>query len=115
MKVIQSNTRPTTRLTTKENKNNEKESTKDEDDGSVPILTPPCIQLERQQVHSIAFGIIDLSKTKDLKGLVSTDLPGCFPFTSSKRNNYIMCMYDYHPNVIWSHPIKSRVNSTLNW
>ena len=98
MKAIQSNMQPTTRLTTKEN--NEQESTKDEDDGSVPILAPPRTQLKRQQGHHIVFGIIDLSTTKDLKGLVSTNFPGRFPFTSSKGNNYIMCMYDYDSNVI---------------
>ena len=42
MKAIQSNTRPTTWLTIKEKNNNEKESAQDEDDGSVPILAPPC-------------------------------------------------------------------------
>ena len=100
--------------TTKETNNNEKKSTKDEDDGSVPILAPPCTQLERQEGHHIAFGIIDLvTTTTDLKGLVSTDLPGRFPFTSSKGNNYIMCMYDYDSNVIWSHPIKFLENPDL--
>ena len=39
MKAIQSNKRPTTRLTTEDN--NEKQSIKDEDDGCVPILAPP--------------------------------------------------------------------------
>ena len=82
MQAIRSNTRPTTLSTTKEN--NEKHSTKDEDDGSIPILTPTRTQLERQKGHHVAFGIIDLSTSKDLKGLVSTDLPGRFPFTSSK-------------------------------
>ena len=85
MKTIQSNTRPTTRSTTKDN--NEKKNTKDEDDGSVHILAPPRTQLERQKGHHVAFGIIDLSTSKDLKGLVSTDHPGHFPFTSSKGNN----------------------------
>ena len=55
------------------------------------------------------FGIIDLAaKNTKLEGLVSTDLPGRFPFTSSKSNNYIFYMYDYNSNVIWSVPIKSR-------
>ena len=44
-------------------------------------MVPPRTQLERQEEHHIAFGIIDLVTTKDLKGLVSTDLPGRFPFT----------------------------------
>ena len=54
------------------------------------------------------FRIIDLSIVNDLKGLVSIDLPGRFPFTSSKGNNYIMSIYDYDLNIIWSHPIKLR-------
>ena len=73
---------------------------------NLSLLAPPCTQLERQQGHHFAFVIIDLSKTEDLEDLVSTDLPGYFPFTSSKGNNYIMCMYDYNSNIIWSHPIK---------
>ena len=71
------------------------------------------MQLERQKGHHVAFGLIHLSTSKKLKGLVSTDLPGRFPFTSSKNNNYIMCMYDYNSNAIWSHPIKSRDSSDL--
>ena len=63
-KAIDSNTQPITRLTTKENNNNDKESTKDEDNGSVSILAPPRTQLERQQGHHIAFRIINLSTAK---------------------------------------------------
>ena len=80
MKAIRSNTRPSTRPTTKENDNNNE--IKNKDDGSVPILLPPRTQLERQKDHHIAFSLIDLSKEKELKGLISTDLPGC----SRKRN-----------------------------
>ena len=58
MKVIQSNTQPTTRSTIREN--NEQESTKDEDDGSVPILAPPCTHLQLAQGYHIVFGIINL-------------------------------------------------------
>ena len=99
MKAIQSNTQPTTRSTTKDN--NEKENTKDGDDGSISILAPPRTQLERQKGHHIAFRIINLSTTKDLKGVASTDLAGHFPFTSSKGNNYIMCMYDYMTQTLY--------------
>ena len=87
MKAIRSNTHPTTRLTVKEN--DQKDDIKDEDDGFVPILAPPQTQLECQKGHHVAFGLIDLSKTKELKGLVSTDLPGRFPFTSSKNTSAI--------------------------
>ena len=111
MKAIQPKSWPTTRSTT--TKNNKQESTKDEDGGSVPILTPPCTQLQLAQRHHIAFRIIDLATTNGLKGLVSTDLPGFFPFTSSKGNYYIMCMYDYDSNVIWSHLIKLGENDDL--
>ena len=110
MKATRSNTR-TTRSTTK--RQNETIS-KDEDDGSIPVLAPPRTQLELEQGHHVAFGFIDMStETHGLKGLVSTDLPGRFPFTSSKGNNYIMYMYDYDSNVIWSHPIKSRYSADL--
>ena len=86
MKAIRSNTRLTTWLTTRDN--NEKDSTKDENDRSVPILAPPRTQLERQKGYHVAFGTIVLSTSKELKGLLSTDLPaGRFPFTSSKGNN----------------------------
>ena len=107
MKGTQSNTRSTTRSATKKNK--EKDSTKDEDDGSVPKLDPLCTQLELAKGHHVAFGIIDLAKVNTkLKGLVSTDLPGRFPFTSSKGNNCMFYMYDCDSNVIWSVPIKFR-------
>ena len=59
------------------------------------------------------FRIIDLSKTNNLKGLVSTDLLGRFPFTSNKGNNYIVFIYDYDSNIIWSRPIKLRENTDL--
>ena len=111
MKAIRSNTRPTPRSTTKDN--NEKDSTKDEDDGSILILAPPCTQLERQKGHHVTFGIINLSTSKELKGPVITDLPGRFPFTSSKNSNYIICMYDYDSNAVWSHPIRSRESPGL--
>ena len=98
MKAIGSNTRPTTRSTTNYN---EKESTKDEDDGSVLKLDPPCMQIESGQEYHVAFRIINISaEINGLKCLVSTDLPGYFSFTSNKGNNYIMCMYDYDSNVI---------------
>ena len=104
MKATRSNTR-TMRSTAK--KLNETIS-KDEDDGSIPVSTTPRTQLEVEQGHHVAFEFIDMAtETNGLKGLVSTNLPGRFPFTSSKGNNYIMCMYDYDSNVIWSHPIKS--------
>ena len=49
-----------------------------------------------------------LRRISNSKALVNTDLPELFPFTSSKGNSYIFCMYNYDSNVIWSVPIKSR-------
>ena len=44
----------------------------------------------------------------DLKGLISTDLPDRFPFTSSRGMNYIFILYDSDSNAILAEPIKSR-------
>ena len=52
-------------------------------------------------------------KLEDLKGLISTDLPGRFPFISSRGMNYVFLLYDYDSNAILVEPIKSRSPQSL--
>ena len=66
--------------------------------------------MERVINHQVVCGVIATSK---LKGTISTDLPGRFPFTSDLLNNYIFIMYDFDSNTIQGVPTKSRNKSKL--
>jgi hypothetical protein len=39
-------------------------------------------------------------------GQIYTDQTGCFPVVSSKGNTYIMVLYEYDGNAIFTEPIK---------
>ena len=72
-------------------------------------LAPPRSHTSRAQSHEvIACGVVDLRDNHAINGLVCSDLPGRFPITSSKGNNYIFILYDCDSNVILSKAIKSR-------
>ena len=73
-------------------------------------LEPPKPHLERAINHQVVCAVI---ATSELKGTISTDLPGRFPFTSNLLNNYIFVMYDFDSNNILGNPIKSRDKSEL--
>ena len=73
-------------------------------------LEPPRPHLERAINHQVVCTVI---ATSELKGVISTDLPGRFPFTSDQLNNYIFIMYDFDSNNILGKPIKSREKSEL--
>lgn len=73
-------------------------------------LEPPRPHLERAINHQVACGVIT---TSELKGTISTDLSGRFPFTSNLLNNYIFIMYDFDSNTIQGKPIKSKNKSEL--
>jgi len=66
-------------------------------------LPPPRSHIDR--THEVGAAVFDM---EDLKGLISTDLPGRFPFTSSRGMNYIFILYDFDSNAILAEPIKSR-------
>jgi hypothetical protein len=53
-------------------------------------------------------GIHLVNLNQDLKGMISTDLTGRFPFTSSRGMTYLFVLYDYDSNAILPCPIKSR-------
>ena len=91
---------------TKKNNNNDNTETIDED----KLLEPPRPHLKRAVNHQVVCAVI---ATKDLNGTISTDLPGCFPFTSNLSNNYIFLLYDCDSNNILIRPIKSREKSEL--
>ena len=48
-----------------------------------------------------------------LKGIISTNFPGCFPHISSRGMNYIYFLYDFDLNVILAEPIKSEQTAHL--
>ena len=73
-------------------------------------LEEPRPHMERTINHQVACGVI---ATNELKGTISTDLPGRFPFTSDLLNNYIFVMYDFDSNTIQGKAIKARTKSEL--
>jgi hypothetical protein len=74
-----------------------------DDNDEAPELERP---LETAKNHQVAGGIVEV-KHSEVKGLVSSDLPGRFPFTSNHGNNYIFVMYNFDTNSITGKPIKS--------
>jgi hypothetical protein len=77
------------------------------DDDEEPDLGPPRSHIETAKNHQVACGVIEIHQSK-VKGLVSSDLPGRFPFTSNKGNNYIFVIYYFDTNSIIGKSIKSR-------
>ncbi len=70
---------------------------------------PPMLEPTKRE-HLVGSAVF---KMNDLKGLICTDLPGRFPFISSRGNNYIFVLYDYDSNAILATPIKSRQTQHL--
>ena len=68
-----------------------------------PRLEPARGNLDRK--HYIVVNAIEFD---DIKYIISTDLPGCFPKTSARENAYIFIMYDFDSNRILAVPIKNR-------
>jgi hypothetical protein len=77
------------------------------DDDEEPDLGPPRSHIETAKNHQVACGVIEIHQSK-VKGLVRSDLPGRFPFTSNKGNNYIFVIYYFDTNSIIGKSIKSR-------
>ena len=48
-----------------------------------------------------------------LTGITFSDQSGRFPVTSSKRNKYVMIMYDYDSNIILGEAMKSRTGDEI--
>jgi hypothetical protein len=103
MKAIRSGTR-----STKNTKNKPTIEVEDViNDDEEPDLGPPRSHVETAKNHQVACGVVKAHQS-EVKGLVRSDLPGRFPFTSNKGNNYIFVMYDFDSNSIIGKPIKSR-------
>ena len=88
-------------------------STKPKDTAPAPVidewpLPPPRSHIDRG--HEVGAAVFEF---ETLKGLISTDLPGRFPFTSSRGMNYIFVLYDFDSNAILAEPIKSRSSAHL--
>ena len=73
-----------------------------------PNLKPPHGHIDRH--HYVG---VDTAKFADLRGVISTDLPGRFPITSGQGNAYIFIMHDYDSNAILAHPIQNRSKEML--
>ena len=78
-----------------------------DDKSSEMKLEAPRSHIELGRNHQVAFDVVTLKKARNIKGLVCSDLPGRFPFTSSKGNNYIFVLYDFDSNTIMAKAIKS--------
>ena len=76
-------------------------------------IPPPIItedSLDPLRSHTDRRNEIGVSafQLDEIDGLICTDLPGRFPFISSRVNNYIFIMYDFDSNAILAEPFKSR-------
>lgn len=110
MKAIRSGTRSTKN---KDNRPIEVEAEDVVDDADQePDLEKPRSHIETAKNHQVACGVVEVQQS-EVKGLVSSDLPGRFPFTSNHGNNYIFVMYDFDTNSIIGKPIKSRESDQL--
>ena len=72
-------------------------------------IMEPDIEMELQPIplnrkHKVGVAVF---KFNELNGMISTDLPGQFPFTSARGNAYILVMYCYTNNTILATGIKS--------
>jgi hypothetical protein len=73
-----------------------------------PKLDPPRGNINRE--HYVG---VDAVKFEELKGTISTDLPGRFHITSAPGNAYVFVLYDYNSNSILAVPIKNRSKASL--
>jgi hypothetical protein len=92
--------RPSTKIT--------KDNLMQEELTAEPKMDPPRGNLDRQ--HYVGINAV---KFDDLKGIISTDLPGRFPLTSARGNAYVFVLYDFDSNSILAVPIKNRSKHSL--
>ncbi len=100
MHRIRKGIRPSAKIT--------REQLMQEENDPEPTLDPPRGNIDRK--HFVG---VDAVKFEDLKGIISTDLPGRFPITSAQGNAYVFVMYDYDSNSILAVPIKNRRKQSL--
>ena len=100
MHRIRQGIRPTTKIT--------KETLMQQEIAAEPKLDPPRGNIDRR--HYVGINAV---KFEDLKGIVSTDLPGRFPLTSARGNAYVFVLYDFDSNSILAFPIKNRSKHSL--
>jgi hypothetical protein len=73
-----------------------------------PQLDPP-----RGHIDCKHFVGVNTVKFENLKGIISTDLPGRFPITSARGNAHVLVLYDFDSNSILAVPIKNRRKHSL--
>jgi hypothetical protein len=100
MHRIRQGIRPTTKIT--------KETLMQQEIAAEPKLDPPRGNIDRR--HYVGINAV---KFEDLKGIISTDLPGRFPLTSARGNAYVFVLYDFDSNSILAFPIKNRSKHSL--
>jgi hypothetical protein len=79
-----------------------------EESAAEPNMDPPRSNIDRK--HYVGVNAI---KSEDLKGIISTDLPGRFPLTSARGHAYVFVLYDFDSNSILAAPIKIRRKNSL--
>ena len=73
-----------------------------------PDMFPPQPNLP-EKTHHVVYSLA----TKPGETVAYTDLTGCFPYASSRGNQYIMVAYHYDANAILVQPIKDRNATSL--
>ena len=73
-----------------------------------PPIEPARGNLDRK--HYIG---VNATTFYELKGIISTDLPGCSPITLVREKPYIVGMYDFCSNGILEVPIKNTTKKSL--
>jgi hypothetical protein len=100
MHRIRQGIRPSTKITM--------DALMQEETTAEPNMDPPRGNIDRK--HYVGVNAI---KFEDLKGIISTDLPGRFPLTSARGNAYVFVLYDFDSNSILAVPIKNRTKHSL--
>jgi hypothetical protein len=79
---------------------------------------PPICKIINEQLiltwNRKHYAGVNAVKFEDLKGTISTDLPGRFPITSARGQAYVFVMYDYDSNsILVAVPIENRRKESL--
>ena len=68
----------------------------------------PTSDIDNKKTNDVMYYVYDSGD-----GVAYTDLPGSFPYCSTRGNNYTMVAYNYDANAILAEPVKYRQTATL--